>query len=333
MNVVKWLSVRVIICIVVGLVALSTALYLVVQFNPWPSSLILRRAMNGGGLARALEKHVPSGINAVLNERYRVDDPDASLDVFSPLATGSEEAFPTIIWIHGGAWLGGSKDQVANYLKILASRGYTTIGVNYSLAPGTIYPAQLLQIDAALDHIVRNAARLHVDPGKLFLAGDSSGAQMAAQIAAMLSAPDYARTVGFAGSIKRSQLRGVILYCGSYDFQKMKIGPGGIETALWAYIGDKAFRDGPQIEQLSVAHHVTGAFPPIFISVGNADWLAPQSRIFADVVQAQGGQVERFFVPEDHLPKAYHEFQFDLDSDAGQSAMERSVGFIQRSSR
>ena len=53
MNVVKWLSVRVIICIVVGLVALSTALYLVVQFNPWPSSLILRRAMNGGGLARA----------------------------------------------------------------------------------------------------------------------------------------------------------------------------------------------------------------------------------------------------------------------------------------
>jgi acetyl esterase/lipase len=84
---------------------------------------------------------------------------------------------------------------------------------------------------------------------------------------------------------------------------------------------------------MSVAHHVTGAFPPAFISVGNADWLAPQSRIFADVVEAQGGEVERFFIPEDYLPKAFHEFQFNLDSDAGQSAMEQSIGFIRRSLR
>jgi hypothetical protein len=33
------------------------------------------------------------------------------------------------------------------------------------------------------------------------------------------------------------------------------------------------------------------------------------------------------------VPKAFHEFQFNLDSDAGQSAMEQSIGFIRRSLR
>jgi acetyl esterase/lipase len=56
---------------------------------------------------------------------------NAALDVFHPGEGGAP--LPTIVWIHGGAFLSGDKGQIANYLKILAAKGYTTVGVNYSL--------------------------------------------------------------------------------------------------------------------------------------------------------------------------------------------------------
>jgi len=319
--------------------AIATTAYLALQVSPWPAALFFRTVMDRSGIAtaRALEPHVPAGVTALLNERYDPADADAVLDVFYPTAAqGTDRKLATVVWVHGGGFLSGSKEQVASYLKILSAAGFATIGVDYSLAPGTTYPAPIKQVNAALAYVQANAVRFHVDPSKLFLAGDSAGAQIAAQLANVISAPSYAWETRVVPSILRPQLRGVLLHCGVYDPGQFKYeGLSGffLKTVIWSYFGTKDISANPRRDEFSVVRNFSAAFPPMFISVGNADPLAPQSHKLAEVAAGYGVRVDSLFFPDDHTPPLRHEYQFDLDTEAGQTALARSVAFVERYSR
>ena len=96
-----------------------------------------------------------------------------------------------------------------------------------------------------------------------------------------------------------------------------------------AYFGAKDFMADPRVETFSVLHHVTPSFPPSFISAGNADPLEPHSRALAASLEAQGVKVDALFFPDDYVDALPHEYQFNLDNEAGQHAMDRSVAFLQ----
>jgi len=311
--------------------ALAAVTYAALELSPWPAAHVYRWWMNHGGIGlnQALEKHVPEDIEEQLDENYIAGDPDAHLDVYHPAAV--KRPLPTVVWLHGGGFLAGDKAQIANYLKILAARGYTTVAVGYSLAPGSLYPTPLRQANAALAYLSQNAERLHVDRERLFLAGDSAGAQLAAQLANIVSAPSHAEAVGIRPLIRREQLRGVILHCGVFDLRLAKFdGPFGhfMRTVVWSYSGRKEFGEKAQLPEFSVPRHVTADFPPAFISVGNADALLPHSRSLADALASKGVKVDTLFFPDDYRPALPHEYQFNLDSGAGREALERTVRFL-----
>jgi acetyl esterase/lipase len=314
--------------IVVVIVAAAYGAY---RASLWSSAHYIRKAMDRGGIetARALEKYVPAGIVAQRNEQYSENDSDAYLDVF--WSANADKPLPAIVWVHGGGWLAGSKDHVANYLMILASRGYTTVGINYALSPEKTYPAPLFQLNAALGYIAKNAARLHIDPSMIFLAGDSSGAQIAAQMAALISEPSYAKAVDIRPSIERMQLRGVILYCGLYDGLALRGAKLSwtLTTQLQAYFGMRSVLNDRRLEEFSVVQHLTSRFPPMFISVGNVDWLTPQSLRFAESASMIGVAVDSLFFDPNHTPPLGHQYQFDLDTDEGRLALERSIKFLE----
>jgi acetyl esterase/lipase len=307
--------------------------YLATQLSSWPMALRWRYAWDQGGLAtaRALERHVPAGVASELNLQYEPGNSNAYLDVFYPSGLrNSDKVLPTIIWVHGGSWISGSKDYVASYLKILAARGFTTVGIDYTLAPRATYPRPIREVNAALAYLEQNAQHLHVDRSRLFLAGDSAGAQIAAQVANIVSDASYAKTVGIAPSIKRSQLRGVVFYCGLYDAALHNFRRSGV---LWAYFGTKDFKTDPRLAQFSVARQITGNFPPIFLSAGNADEFAPQSHLLAEIARKRGIAIDSLFFPDDYAPPLAHEYQFNLDTDAGRLALERSVQFLTERAR
>jgi acetyl esterase/lipase len=311
-------------------VVLAAAAYAALELSPWPAALVYRGFMNRGGegLNWALEPHVPDGVTAVLDQPYDTDD-DALLDVYYPSSVS--RPLPAIVWLHGGGFLSGSKAQVANYLKILAARGYVTVAVGYSLGPASHYPTPVRQANTALAYLAQNAKRLHIDPDHFFLAGDSAGAQLAAQLANVISAPSYAKAVDIAPSIRRAQLRGTILHCGVYDLGLAKLdGAFGhfMRTVVWSYSGRRQ-PGGPALpDEFSVARFVTADFPPTFISAGNADPLLPHSRALADALTARGVKVDSLFFPDDFRPRLPHEYQFNLDHGAGWEALERSVRFL-----
>jgi len=308
--------------------------YAAFQASPWPSALLVRWAYDRGGwrMSRALEKHVPPGVSARLDERYDAADDDALLDVFFPSQIeNTEGALPTVVWVHGGGWISGSKDQIANYARILAGRGYTVAGVDYSIAPGRTYPTPVRQVNAALAYLAANARRLHVDPSRFFLAGDSAGAHIAAQLANAIAVPSYAAEVGVAPSIGRRQLAGTVLFSGVFRIAPVRPeGRVGIFgwTMPWAYSGRKDFMNDPGFAKASVVEYVTADFPSSFVSAGNADPLLPQSRELAAALASRGVRVEGLFFPDDHAPALPHEYQFNLDTDEGRLALERAVGFL-----
>lgn len=309
---------------VFGAAVLLAGGFLMIQLSPWPMLLEQRLSFYR---MDPLEEYVPAGVSEQLNLHYDPNDSSAFLDVFYPSELQrANRVLPAVVWVHGGSWVTGSKNGIAKYLKILAAKGFTTVGVDYPLAPGEMYPAPIREVNAALGFLRENAQRLHVDQSKLFLAGDSAGAQIAAQVANVISVASYSKAVGVAPSIGRSQLRGVILYCGVYDAARANFFRK--DGVLSKYFGTQDFMNDPRIEQFSVARQITSDFPPIFLSVGNGDTFAPQSYFLAEIAKSRGIVVDSLFFAADHSPSLPHEFQFDLDKAEGRLALERSVKFL-----
>ncbi|EWS99701.1 esterase [Intrasporangium oryzae NRRL B-24470] len=319
-----------------GVVGLVGAAAVAVRLSPWPSALLIRAVFDRGAArtSAALEAHVPRSLSEVIDESYAADDPDARLDVFAPGGLQDGEARPTIVWIHGGAFISGAKGDIANYLRVLAGHGYTTVGVDYSISPEARYPRALEQVNRALGHVTRNATRLHVDPSRIVLAGDSAGSHLAAQVAALTTDPSYARLVGIPPSLAPEQLAGNLLFCGPYDFDLAKgssrLGGWFLDTALWSYSGIKDHASDDRFQRASIAHHLSPDFPPTFLSAGNADPLLQHSLELADRLAELGVDHETLFFPAEHEPRLPHEYQFDLDSDAGRLALDRALAFLER---
>jgi acetyl esterase/lipase len=283
----------------------------------------------------------PRDVVVVTDERYG-DEPEELLDVYGPRpavdAGPSGSARPTVVWTHGGGFIGGSKEEPAGYLRRIAQAGFTVVGVGYTLAPGARYPTPARQLMAALAHLQADAGRLGIDPTRLVLAGDSAGAHVSAQVAAIVTNPSYSRDMGIAPTIEAEQLRGVALCCGLYDLAAINRSPppdgpldSFIKAVAWNYSGNRHFRrDAHFLSTMSVAGHVTAAFPPAFVTAGNADLLQGQSRALAARLEAEGVDVETLFFASDHEPPLPHEYQFDLDGADGQLALERLVAFFGR---
>jgi acetyl esterase/lipase len=314
-----------------GLSAVLAAVVVAFLVSPWPSVYVIRAIFDKGAAEASdkLAKHVPPAIRTD-TVQYDPSDSEAVLDLHRP--TTVKPGSPLIVWIHGGGFVSGRRSDLTNYAKVLAGQGFVVANVDYTIAPEATYPTPIRQVSKALAHLTANSRELGIDPNRFVLAGDSAGAQIAAQTAAVTVNPDYARRVGVTPGARPSQIVGTLLHCGVYDVTRMG-GGGGIlgrfvQSTTWAYSGKRNWREAHGFSTMSVAPNVTAAFPPTFISAGNADPLGPQSVAMADALQSKGVKVTRLFFPKDYAPPLGHEYQFDLDTEAGKLALVRSTDWL-----
>lgn len=312
--------------------ALAFAGYAAFVLSPWPSALLTRLAFGYGAskTTAALASHIPFGIREQRDIRYGSTE-DERLDVYLPPGGRVEAGRPTIVWIHGGAFVAGDREDVAPYLRILAGRGFAAVAIGYTRAPTARYPMPVLQANAALGFLQREGQRLGVDPARIVLAGDSAGAHIAAQLAAGLTGTDYAEPLGLKPAMAPANLRGTALFCGVFDPTAFELtGRFGafIRSVLLAYFGTSNPLDSEQITQAAVPRYVTEAFPPSFISVGNGDPLAPQSVVMAQALRDRGVRVDTLFFPPELEPTLPHEYQFDFGRPEGKQALDRLSAFL-----
>jgi acetyl esterase/lipase len=102
--------------------------------------------------------------------------------VYRPPGDGG--ARPAVVYVHGGGFVAGDLDtEDLRCVRLAHDGGCVVVSVDYRLAPEHRYPAPLDDCYAALSWTASSAPALGVDPGRIGLAGASSGGNLAAATA------------------------------------------------------------------------------------------------------------------------------------------------------
>ena len=222
---------------------------------------------------------LPLGITECRNIRYGSHCKWNLLDVYYPDGTASP--LPTIVSIHGGGYVYGSKEIYRRYGMDMARRGFAFVNFNYRLAPRWKFPTPLWDTNCVMDWICKNAARYHLDPTRIMIVGDSAGAQLASQYAAIVTNPDYAAL--FHTTVPEITVRALGLNCGMYDMAARAAAPRkGIQLD---YLGKDISADDPRFR---VLESIGSNYPPAYITTACHDFLRDQAEPMYDLLKSRG---------------------------------------------
>ncbi len=141
------------------------------------AALVLGASLVSVAAAQDTQGLVPPGTRVEKNIAYVKDGHERQrLDIYLP-AKG-DGPFPVIIWLHGGGWIRGSKDNC--HAAPLTAQGYAAVSMNYRFLQQAPFPAQLDDCKAAVRWLRANASKYHLDPDHIGVMGASAGGHLAA---------------------------------------------------------------------------------------------------------------------------------------------------------
>ena len=110
---------------------------------------------------------------------------DYALSVWLPQNT-EENLCPILLWVHGGSWISGTRQEAAPHCRYFAEHGYLVVSAEYPLSTEEthLYTAQQGALAKAIQWLKYNAASLHGDVNRLYLGGSSAGGNLAIAVAA-----------------------------------------------------------------------------------------------------------------------------------------------------
>ncbi len=235
----------------------------------------------------------------------RVGNLDLKLDVYRPRVR--REGCPTLLQIHGGAWILGSKNEQGIPLMLaLASHGWVCVAANYRLSPRATFPDHLIDVKRALAWIRAHGAEYGADPDFLVVTGGSAGGHLAALVGLTANDPEY--QPGFEAV--DTAVCGCVAFYGVYDFTD-RYGlwaHGGLQRLLERRVMKVSRRAAPEAwDRASPMSRVRADAPPFFVIHGDRDTLVPvaEARRFAETLrEGTGGPVVYA-----EIPGAQHAFE------------------------
>src|SRR4029453_2571548 len=184
---------------------------------------------------------------------------DLALDAY---VQRSADRRPSVVVIHGGAWSSGSRvAHVGQLLEVLTRAGYNWFAVDYRRGGLRLFEEPLADIRASLAWIRCRSRELNIDPERLILLGEDTGARLAAL-------PAAERIPGVIGAA---------LVGGFYDLTAIPDAAKENDAAL--------------LTRASPTAHVVPKMPPLLVVHGSADGEAPighAQRYCRAVAQAEG---------------------------------------------
>jgi acetyl esterase len=240
--------------------------------------------------------------------------------VYAPSGTNG---LPILVYLHGGGWVTGNLDVNDYRCRRLATRaGCMVVAVDYRLAPEHPFPAAAEDAYEALTWAMREADSLGGDPNRVAVAGDSSGANLAAAATLMIRdrggeqpvlqvltcpATDYElesesmRTYGNSFVIERRDLR----WCWDH------------------YLSGAADADDPYASPLRAPS--LERLPPALVMTAELDPLRDQGEAYAGRLESAGVQVTLT-----RYPSMVHSFvDFEGSLDAAAEALDQTADALQ----
>lgn len=211
--------------------------------------------------------------------------PAQRFDLYTPNAATSA-ARPIVIFVHGGSWSGGDKNQYRFIGATCAGQGWIGAVVDYRLYPAVKFPAFVDDVALAVQYVRDHAEEWGGDRERIYLMGHSAGAHIA-----MMAAldPEFLRARGGDSH----WLRGVIGLAGAYDFM-----PFDYDYMFDLFGPEAAY---PRSQPVNFAR---ADAPPLLLLHGKRDTTVRlrNTRNLAAAMQHVGGRVQtKYYEGIDHV--------------------------------
>ena len=176
------------------------------------------------------------------------------LNIWVPTGTKNTDKLPVLVWLYGGGWYSGARDDYGFAGRAFARQGFIVVIPDYRIVPDGHWPDFLHDSAAAVAWTDANIANYGGDPDRIALAGHSAGAYNAVMIALD---PQWMRAAGSDASV----IRGVAALAGPYDFAPFEKGGRA----------DVAMGDIRPVERTQPVAFVRADAPPLWLGHGTAD--------------------------------------------------------------
>jgi acetyl esterase/lipase len=209
-----------------------------------------------------------------------------NLDLYVPVT--ATERLPLIVWIHGGGWTGGSKEQCAAL--DWANRGYVVASINYRLSRRTKFPAQIEDCKAAVCWLRRHADRYRIDPDRVVAWGESAGGHLASLLGTAGYVPEWEEEDEGVSS----RVQAVIDWYGRADLTPVSTDPAFADSPSALLLGGSGEAVAELAQEASPILYVSKDDPPFLIMHGDQDNIVPlkQSERFANALRTAGVRVK-----------------------------------------
>jgi arylformamidase len=185
---------------------------------------------------------------------------------------------PIQVFLHGGAWRGGSAKGSAYAAEVFLTAGAHYIAPDFVAVQnaGGSLMAMADQVRRAIAWVYRNATSFGGDPERIYISGHSSGAHLAG----VAVTTDWRRDFSLPADV----IKGAVLVSGMYDLRGPRL------SSRSSYV---KFDDGTE-EALSPQRHLDRLTTPLIVAYGSFETpeFQRQSRDFAAAVKDAGKPVE-----------------------------------------
>ena len=237
---------------------------------------------------------VSEGVRALRNIPYVSGGHERNvLDLFVP-----EEAdgpLPLIIWIHGGGWQNGSKENCLPMRQGYAKRGYAVASINYRLTGHAKFPAQIEDCKAAIRWLRAHAEENGIDPNRFGAWGSSAGGHLVALVGTSGDVSEFDVGENMATS---SRVQAVCDYYGPTDFKVFVTTPGyeshaKVDSPEGKLVGGAVMENQEKAARLNPITYVSKDDPPFLIVHGDSDRTVPfnQSQMLYQSLKDTGTSV------------------------------------------
>lgn len=227
-------------------------------------------------------------------EYANIDGISLKLDLYLPKNVA--KLYPVIVWIHGGGWVGGGKEN--STAASMVQQGYAVVSINYRLSGQAIFPAQIQDCKAAIRWIRANAVQYGFNSEKIGAWGSSAGGHLVAMLGTAGDVDSLEGTVG--GNLQfSSRVQAVCDWYGPSNLPTICDFPSAINhcssTSPEALLIGGAIKDHlAQAVAASPITYVSSNDPPFLIQHGTNDMTVPfhQSVELDSALKAVGVNVQ-----------------------------------------
>jgi acetyl esterase/lipase len=259
--------------------------------NTQISVIVFAVVLGSAAIAAAEEKpKPPAGVKVLRDLQYVEGGHERNrLDLYLP-EKAVKGRLPVVVWIHGGAWYAGSKNDPSPAVP-LATKGYAVVSISYRLSQHAVFPAQIQDCKAAIRWLRANAAKYHLDPDHIGVWGISAGGHLVALLGTTAGVKEFE---GRGGNLDQSsRVQCVLDWFGPTELTTMGVegDPPGSPVAL--LIGGPAQQNKEKARKASPLTYVTKNAAPFLIMQGDKDDIVPlrQSQLLAEALKKAGVEV------------------------------------------